>query len=48
MSLRSFLYMLARIMGDVRAVRRGPRAIGTRIVRRALFRTLGREINRIR
>jgi hypothetical protein len=43
--LRSFLYALARLLGDVQAVRRGPRAIGKRLARKALGRAAGRAIN---
>ncbi len=41
---RGFLYALARILGDVQAVRKGTvgRRIGRRVVGRASGRTIGR------
>ncbi|BDG59644.1 hypothetical protein [Caldinitratiruptor microaerophilus] len=42
MSLRGFLYALARLLGDVNAVRRG--TVGKRIVRRAVGRAVGRSL----
>lgn len=47
MSLRSMLYRIARLMGDVRAIRRGPRAIARRAARKGLMRIAGRAINRM-
>jgi hypothetical protein len=41
MSLRGNLYALARLMGDVNAVRRG--RVGRRLVNKALGRTLVRR-----
>jgi hypothetical protein len=43
--LRSFLYWLARLLGDVNAVRRG--RIGRRIARRLAGRATGRLLGRI-
>lgn len=43
-SLRTLLYALARLLGDVQAVRKGPRAIGKRLARKALGRAAGRAI----
>lgn len=42
--MRSFLYALARLLGDVNAVKRGKvgKRIGRRIVGRATGRLLGR------
>lgn len=40
MSFRSFLYKLARFLGDVNAVKRG--RVGRRVGRRAAGRGLGR------
>jgi hypothetical protein len=34
-ALRSLLYGLARLLGDVQAVRRGPEVVGQRLMRRA-------------
>lgn len=45
MSLRGFLYALARFLGDVNAVRRG--TVGKRIVRRAVGRLTGRALWRL-
>ena len=46
--MRSFLYLLARLLGDINAVRRGPRAIVARIVRKSALRGVGGLIERIR
>ncbi|MEA1005910.1 hypothetical protein U6X16_09330 [Bacillus velezensis] len=40
MNIRSTLYLIARILGDVNAVKRGK--IGQRIVRRAGGKAIGR------
>lgn len=45
MSFRSFLYFLARLLGDVNAVRRG--RVGKRIARRAAGRLTGRLLRRL-
>ncbi len=47
MTLRTFLYRLARLLGDLNAIHRGPRAIAKRIVRRALGRAGGKAINEL-
>jgi hypothetical protein len=39
-------YALARGSRDVQAIRRGPRAVGKRLVRKAAGRTYGRMIRR--
>jgi len=44
--LRTELYRSARVLGDVSAVRRGPRAIGRRILRRWVGRVTGRLLGR--
>jgi hypothetical protein len=46
-SLRSWLYALARFMGDVNAIRRGPSRIVRRLGRKAVGRMAGRTINQI-
>lgn len=46
-SFRSSLYRLARFLGDLQAVSRGPRGIAKRVERRALGRAAGRLINRL-
>jgi hypothetical protein len=43
--MRSLLYLLARTMGDVNAVRRG--TVGKRIVRRAAGRATSRILRRL-
>lgn len=45
MSLRGFLYAMARLLGDVNAVRRG--TVGKRIVRRAVGRATARTLWRL-
>ena len=45
MSLRSLLYLLARLIGDVSAVRRGQ--VGKRIGRRIVGRAVGRGMGRL-
>lgn len=44
-STRGFLYALARLLGDVNAVRRG--RVGRRIGRRVVGRVTGRGLGRI-
>ena len=48
MSTRSLLYLLARLIGDIQAARRGPRAMFLRLGRKAVLREVGRTLNRIR
>jgi hypothetical protein len=45
-ALRSWLYWLARALGDYQAVRRGPEAIGKRLMRRAAGRVTGRLLGK--
>lgn len=45
MTLRSFLYFLARLLGDITAIRRGPKAVLKRQVRKALMKTAGTAVN---
>lgn len=47
MTLRSALYRLARFLGDLNTLHRGPRASMKRLVRKALGRAAGKAINRI-
>jgi hypothetical protein len=42
---RSFLYLLARLLGDINAVKRG--RVGQRIGRRIVGRAAGRGIGRL-
>ncbi|MGB9790589.1 hypothetical protein [Thermotoga caldifontis] len=46
-SFRGFLYALARLIGDVQAVRRGPRAVAKRLARRAAWRAAGKVMRKI-
>jgi hypothetical protein len=43
MSLTAWLYRAARLSADVNAIRRGPKAIGKRLVRKAVGRAWGRS-----
>lgn len=43
--MRSFLYCMARLLGDLNAIERGK--IGTRIARRAAGRLTGRFLGRL-
>jgi hypothetical protein len=45
MSFRGFLYWLARLLGDVNAVKRG--RVGRRAARRATGRATGRLLRKI-
>jgi hypothetical protein len=45
--LRRDLYKSARVLGDVQAVRRGPKAIVKRTERRFLGRLLGRLLRKV-
>jgi hypothetical protein len=47
MSARSWLYWLARLLGDVNAVEKGPTAIAKRVKRRIIGRIAGRIIGRL-
>ncbi len=47
MTLRTLLYRLARLLGDLNALHRGPRAVAKRMVRRALGRAAGKAINEL-
>ena len=42
MSITSGLFRLARLSADARAVSKGPKAVGKRIVRKAVGRSLAR------
>jgi hypothetical protein len=44
---RGWLYWLGRVLGDVQAVRRGPEAVGKRLLRRAAGRVTGRMLGRL-
>lgn len=44
---RSFLYALARFLGDVNAVSRGPGAVARRAGRKGMGRLFGRGMGRL-
>jgi hypothetical protein len=45
--LRRDLYRTARILGDVRAIERGPSAVARRGIRKFIWRIVGRLTRRI-
>jgi hypothetical protein len=45
-AIRSWLYFMAKLLGDVSAVRKGPRAIEQRLMRRAAGKVTGRMLGR--
>ncbi len=48
MGTRSLLYAIARLIGDIQAARKGTRAVGMRIARKAVLRQVGKQVNRLR
>lgn len=44
---RGFLYSLARLLGDIQAISRGPKATARRIGRRAAGKAAGRMLGRL-
>ena len=42
---RSLLYAIARLLGDVQAIRRGK--FGQRLIRKAMLRKTGGSVNRL-
>lgn len=46
MTVRSWLYLIARLMGDYNAVKRGPKATQKRLVRKAAGRAFGSFMGR--
>ena len=48
MNFRSTLYRVARLLGDIQAARKGPRAILMRVARKAVLREVGKNVNRLR
>jgi hypothetical protein len=46
-TIRSFLYAMTRILGDVNAIARGPRATVKRIARRGAGKLTGRMLGRL-
>ena len=47
MSIRSWLYAVARFMGDVNAVKKGPKATGKRVARRLVWKATGRLLGKL-
>jgi len=45
--MRRFLYNLARLLGDVQAVSRGPEAMAKRVARKAAGRAVSRVLWRL-
>ena len=45
MGLRSFLYLVARLLGDISAVQKG--AVGRRVARRAAGKATGRALGKL-
>jgi hypothetical protein len=45
--LRSCWYLMARLLGDAQAVRKGPHAMAKRLVRRAAGKATGRLLGRV-
>jgi hypothetical protein len=43
---RSMLYGLARLLGDLQAVRRGPNAVAKRLARRSAGKVTGRMVGK--
>lgn len=46
MTLTAWLFKLARLSADGRAVRKGPQAVVKRVARKAVFRRTGGTINK--
>ena len=46
-SVRSWLYIVARLLGDVHAVRRGPDAMVKRVMLRLAGKVTGRMLGRL-
>ncbi len=45
--IRSGLYKAASLLGDVQAVRKGPKAIGQRMIRKAAYRGFGSLLRKL-
>lgn len=45
--MRRLLYALARLLGDVNAVQRGPDAVARRVVRKAAYRGFASILRRL-
>ncbi len=44
---RSFLYGLARFLGDIEAIQKGPKAVARRIVRKTVYRAANSAVRKI-
>ncbi|MFO8034031.1 MAG: helix-turn-helix domain-containing protein [Candidatus Bipolaricaulota bacterium] len=44
---RRGLYRMGSLLGDLRAVSRGPKALGRRFVRKSAYRSMGRMLRRL-
>lgn len=44
---RSFLYGLARLLGDIQAISKGPKATARRVARRAMGKAVGRAMGKL-
>lgn len=47
MSITNTLYRAARLSADARAVRKGPAAVGRRIVRKSVYRSSAKATRRV-
>ena len=47
MTLRSFFYWAARLLGDIGAARKGPKALVKRLVRKQVHKRVGSKINEV-
>jgi hypothetical protein len=46
-ALRSLLYKLASLLGDINAIRRGPKAVMKRVVRKATTRSTLKALDKL-
>jgi hypothetical protein len=47
MTFRGFLYQLGRILGDLNAISRGPKAVNRRVKRRIAGKIFGRLMRKL-
>lgn len=45
--IRQFFYTVARLLGDLTAISKGPTKTGKRIVRKGLWRKAGKELKKL-
>jgi hypothetical protein len=48
MTFRQWMYLIARVMGDINALFKGPRGWGTRYIRKSLYKLITPKINKIK